>query len=189
MSCIAGERPTIGMVSAVARASGSSRRRFGSASARPTMATSSRRSKGLGRYSYAPRSEALIAVMNVFCALITMIGRSGRIRLMRGSRSKALSSGMTTSVMTRSPSPAATQRHSPATVPVARTSYPARVSAWLSTVRIPASSSATKICPDGIHYAPSPNRAKLFTWGRPRAATEAASGLETSSCGDAIRIR
>ena len=60
--------------------------------------------------------------MNVFCALMTMIGRSGRMRLMRGSSSNALSSGMTTSVMTRSPSPAATQRHSPATVPVARTS-------------------------------------------------------------------
>ena len=60
--------------------------RFGSASARPTMATSSFRSKGFGRYSYAPRSEALIAVMKVFCALITMIGRSGRMRLMRGSK-------------------------------------------------------------------------------------------------------
>ncbi len=60
--------------------------------------------------------------MNVFCALMTMIGSSGRIRLMRGSSSKALSSGMTTSVMTRSPSPEATERHRPATVPVVLTS-------------------------------------------------------------------
>ena len=50
--------------------------------------------------------------MNVFCALITMTGRSGRTRLMRGSRSKAFSSGITTSVMTRSPSPSLTQRQS-----------------------------------------------------------------------------
>ena len=52
-----------------------------------------------------------MAVMNVFCALITMIGRSGRSFLIRGSTSKAFSSGITTSVMTRSPSPAAIQRH------------------------------------------------------------------------------
>ena len=63
-----------------------------------------------------------MAVMNVFCALITMMGSSGRSFLMRGSSSKAFSSGMTTSVMTRSPSPAWTQRHSEAAVPVARTS-------------------------------------------------------------------
>ena len=50
MSCIAGERPTIGITSPAA-ASGSSRRRLGSAKARPTIATSSRRSKGFGRYS------------------------------------------------------------------------------------------------------------------------------------------
>src|SRR5271166_5560841 len=93
--------------------------------------------------------------MNVFWALITMIGRSGRIRLMRGSKSKALSSGMTTSVMIRSPSPAATHRHSPATFLVARTSSPALVRAWFNTVRIPASSSATSICPDGMPRAPS----------------------------------
>ncbi len=37
--------------------------------------------------------------MNVFCALMTMTGRSGRTFLMRGNRSKALSSGSTTSVM------------------------------------------------------------------------------------------
>ena len=50
--------------------------------------------------------------MKVFCALITMTGRSGRVRLMRGRRSKTFSSGITTSVMTRSPSPSLTQRHS-----------------------------------------------------------------------------
>ena len=130
MSCMAGERPTSGMVSAgCAASSAASRLRLGSARARPTIDTSSFRSKGFGKYSYAPRSEALMAVMKVFWALITMIGRSGRMRLMRGKSSNALSSGISTSVMTRSPSPAATQRHSPATVPVDRTSYPARDSA------------------------------------------------------------
>ena len=43
--------------------------------------------------------------MKVFCALITMTGRLGRIFLIRGNRSNAFSSGITTSVMTRSPSP------------------------------------------------------------------------------------
>ncbi len=62
-----------------------------------------------------------MAVMNVFCALITMIGRSGRVRFMRGKRSKMFSSGITTSVMTRSPSPSLTQRHSVAAFEVSRT--------------------------------------------------------------------
>jgi hypothetical protein len=60
--------------------------------------------------------------MNVFCALITMTGSSGRSFLMRGRRSNAFSSGITTSVMTRSPSPWLTQRHSVAALPVERTS-------------------------------------------------------------------
>ncbi len=60
--------------------------------------------------------------MNVFCALITMTGRFGRIFLIRGKRSNALSSGMTTSVMTRSPSPWLTQRHNVAALLVKRTS-------------------------------------------------------------------
>ena len=60
--------------------------------------------------------------MNVFCALMTSTGRSGRSFLMRGSRSKAFSSGITTSVMTRSPSPWLTQRHSVAALLVERTS-------------------------------------------------------------------
>ena len=76
--------------------------------------------------------------MNVFCALITMTGSSGRSFLMRGKRSNAFSSGITTSVMTRSPSPWLTQRHSVAALPVERTSYPARESAWFSTVLIAA---------------------------------------------------
>ena len=67
--------------------------------------------------------------MKVFCALMTMTGRLGRIFLIRGSRSNAFSSGITTSVMTRSPSPWLTQRHSVAAFPVSRTSYPARESA------------------------------------------------------------
>ncbi len=64
----------------------------------------------------------LNAVMKVFCALITNTGSSGRAFLMRGRRSKAFSSGITTSVMTRSPSPAETQRHSVAALEVMRTS-------------------------------------------------------------------
>ena len=60
--------------------------------------------------------------MKVFCALITMTGSSGRGFLMRGSMSKALPSGITTSVITKSPSPAATQRQSVDALPVARTS-------------------------------------------------------------------
>src|SRR5215468_9307896 len=91
-----------------------------------------------------------MAVMNVFWALMTMIGRSGRSFLMRGKRSKAFSSGITTSVMMRSPSPWLTHRHSVAAFPVERTSYPARDSAWFNTVRTAASSSAIKMLPAGI---------------------------------------
>ena len=64
--------------------------------------------------------------MKVFCALMISTGRSGRAFLIRGNRSKALSSGRTTSVMMRSPSPWLTHRHSVAALPVERTSYPAR---------------------------------------------------------------
>src|SRR5215467_10073002 len=81
---------------------------------------------------------------------MTMIGSSGRSFLMRGSRSKAFSSGITTSVMMRSPSPWLTHRHNVAAFPVERTSYPARERAWLSTVRIAASSSAINMLPAGI---------------------------------------
>jgi len=63
-----------------------------------------------------------MAVMNVFCALITMIGRSGLAFLMRGNKSKALSSGKSTSLIMRSPSPWLIQRHSVAALPVDRTS-------------------------------------------------------------------
>ena len=117
---MAGERPISGSSSASASVGARSLRRPGSASARPTMATIWLRSKGLGRYSKAPFSAADSAVISVFCALMTMMGRSGRSFLMRGIRSKAFSSGMTTSVMTTSPSPCATQRHSVAALPVAR---------------------------------------------------------------------
>src|SRR5689334_8663689 len=64
--------------------------------------------------------------------------------------SKAFSSGITTSVMTRSPSPWLTQRHSVAALPVERTSYPARDKAWFRTVRIALSSSATSMFPAGM---------------------------------------
>jgi hypothetical protein len=94
----------------------------GALSARSTTLISSRRSNGFGRYSKAPRSVALTAVSSVFCALITMTRSSGRNFLMRGMRSSPFSSGMITSVMTRSPSPSAIQRHSVAALPVMRTS-------------------------------------------------------------------
>ena len=64
---------------------------------------------------------ARIAVSKVLWALMTMIGKFGRNCLMRGSRSRPFSSGMTTSVITRSPSPSATQRHNVAALPVLRT--------------------------------------------------------------------
>jgi uracil DNA glycosylase len=52
MSCIAGERPTSGMLSASSpRPLSAFSGFFGSDKARPTMEISSFRSKGLGRYS------------------------------------------------------------------------------------------------------------------------------------------
>ncbi len=50
------------------------------------------------------QNTLLTAVKSVFCALMTMMRSSGRIFLMRGMRSSPFSSGITTSVMTRSPS-------------------------------------------------------------------------------------
>src|SRR6266702_2379345 len=67
---MAGERPTSGIESNSSDFGAGRGFSFGSDSARPTIAISSLRSNGLGRYSYAPRSEARMAVMNVFCALI-----------------------------------------------------------------------------------------------------------------------
>ncbi len=93
----------------------------GEASARSTTASNSFRSKGLGRYSKAPRCAAFTAVVKVDCALITKTRRSGRTRFMRGRRSRPFSSGITTSVMTRSPSPSSTQRQSVLALLVART--------------------------------------------------------------------
>src|SRR5579862_8107938 len=143
-SCIAGERPINGSCSSIS-SSGPLTDGSGAVKARSTTLTSSRRSNGLGKYSKAPRSVALTAVIKVFCALITMMRRSGRSFLMRGTRSRPFSSGITTSVMTRSPSPFSTQRHKVAALPVVRTSWPSRANAWLSTVRIARSSSATRI--------------------------------------------
>ena len=60
--------------------------------------------------------------MKVFWALMMSTGRFGRSFLMRGNRSNAFSSGITTSVMTRSPSPWLIHRHSVAALPVDRTS-------------------------------------------------------------------
>ncbi len=142
-SCIAGERPTIGSASSAAAA--------GTASgwvwvkARSTAATRTSRSNGLGRYSKAPRSLARIAVRMVFCALITMIGRSGRRSLMRGTRSRPLPSGISTSVTTRSPSPASTHCQSVRASDAARTAWPRCARAWLTTRRMERSSSATSM--------------------------------------------
>ena len=49
----------------------------GTASARPTTASSSFRSNGFGRYSKAPRCAAFTAVISVDCALMTMTRNSG----------------------------------------------------------------------------------------------------------------
>ena len=51
MSCMAGERPTSGMESMSSGSGGARSLFFGSLIARPTMASSSLRSKGFGRYS------------------------------------------------------------------------------------------------------------------------------------------
>jgi hypothetical protein len=51
MSCIAGERPTSGMFSTSSGLEMSAALAFGSVSARPTIAMSSFRSNGFGRYS------------------------------------------------------------------------------------------------------------------------------------------
>ena len=97
--------------------------------------------------------------MKVFCALMTMIGSSGRSFLMRGSNSNAFSSGITTSVTTRSPSPDCTQRQSVAAVPVVRTSYPARDSACATFARMAESSSTTRISPRVIYSLSGPYQA------------------------------
>ena len=60
--------------------------------------------------------------MKVFCADITIIGRSGRSFLILGMTSKALPSGIATSVMSTSPSPRLTQFHMVEMLPVGRTS-------------------------------------------------------------------
>ena len=93
----------------------------GAMRARATTANNSFKSKGLGRYSKAPRWAALTAVIRVDWALITTTRRSGRTRLILGIKSSPFSSGITTSVMTRSPSPPSTQRHSVAALEVQRT--------------------------------------------------------------------
>jgi hypothetical protein len=65
----------------------------------------------------------------------------------RGSCSRPLPSGMTTSEMTRSPLPSSTQRMSVTSDEVAWTLQPARVRACVRTVRIVRSSSATSTVP------------------------------------------
>ena len=72
-------------------------------------------------YSKAPASAAFTAVSRVFWALITMTGSLGRSLRIRGSTSNTFSSGMITSVMTRSPSPSETHFSRVVALPVART--------------------------------------------------------------------
>ena len=158
----------------------------GALNARSTTLTSSRRSNGFGRYSNAPRSAALTAVSSVVCALMTMTRRSGRSRLMRGIRSRPFSSGMTTSVMTRSPSPSATHRHKVAAFPVIRTSWPRRASAWFSTMRIARSSSATRIVALIIRHRLAHSRRRSRLMARQLAGTP---GTRCAGVGCRIRSR
>ncbi len=152
---MAGEQPTSGMVSI---SLGLARRHGGGGPWAPDSASTMVVSSALEEserlrqiFVGALRSEARIAVIDVFWALITMIGRSGRTFLMRGRGDRRRSRrGITTSVMTRSPSPWLTHRHSVAAFPVERTSYPARDRAWFNTVRIAASSSAINMLPANI---------------------------------------
>jgi hypothetical protein len=111
----------------------------------PTTNLSASKSKGLDKYSKAPRSFACTAVINVLRALITIIFKSGLSCLIFGSKSNPFSSGITTSVITKSPSPLSTQFHNPAAVPVALTRCPNRDRACVKTVLIALSSSATNI--------------------------------------------
>ena len=82
-------------------------------SAQNTFMTAIRASER-GAYEYLPKPFDLKE-------LITTTRRSGRILRMRGMRSRPFSSGITTSVITRSPSPSSTQRHSVAALEVLRT--------------------------------------------------------------------
>ena len=100
------------------------------------------------RRARSPRT----AVSSVFCALMTMMRRSGRSLRMRGMRSRPFSSGITTSVMTRSPSPSCDplpQRRGVAGA--AHVVALSRPSAWCRTVRIARSSSATRMVVPARH--------------------------------------
>ena len=85
--------------------------------------------------------------MIVFCAEITITGRPGRSSEILGSISSPLPSGIITSEITTSPLPSPTQRMSVVSDEVACTLHPARVSAWVRTVRMVRSSSATRMVP------------------------------------------
>ena len=76
--------------------------------------------------------------------LPAITGKSARWPLIRGSKSRPLPSGMTTSVITRSPSPCWTHCQSVSALPVARVSSPSRCSARSMTVRMERSSSAIR---------------------------------------------
>ena len=167
--CIAGDRPTIGKSSGEVSAADGAGTRV-SAMARRTVATSSSRSNGFGKYSKAPRSPARRAVSIVDRALITMTGRSGRTFRTRGSKSRPLPDGIATSVMTRSPAPELIQDQSSPMSPVSRAAKPCRCRARRTTVRMAASSSPTRIvavgdvcvfnalCPPARGSGPRPSR-------------------------------
>ncbi len=82
--------------------------------------------------------------MKVFCALITTMGNCGRASFIRQKLEDVLV-GHHDIGDDEIAIAASTQRERMCALPVARTSYPARESAWLTTVRIARSSSATWI--------------------------------------------
>ena len=101
-SCIAGLRPTIGIVASrsVLLSLWLSALRFSIPCL--TARTSSSRSNGLGKYSNALISLALTAVSSVFCADMMMIGMSGHCAITSSRLEMPSRSLSTTSVSIRS---------------------------------------------------------------------------------------
>ena len=117
----------------------------GGASARPTTASNSCKSNGLGRYSNAPRWVAFTAVISVDCALITTTRRSGRSALDARDQVEPVLvrhdhvGDDQVALALLHPAP---QRGGVAGA--CAPDSPERPSAWVSTVRMERSSSATR---------------------------------------------
>ena len=130
----------------------------------------------MGRYSKAPRSVAFTAVSSVFCALMTMMRRSGRSLRMRGTRSRPFSSGITTSVMTRSPSPSSTHATASRRCRWCAPRGRGGPAPGVSTVRMARSSSATRMVAGPLMVSPPPRRSctgsRTLKTVRPRLAVE-----------------